>query len=173
MNENRPLLTAVAAICCIATFWSGFRATQLRVKPCAARNTRSYSARTWLLEIHWTSVPGLGGWRRRRRSCFPWAVCWQPDFDEGIGNFFAGEAMLGMKVLGISLIGTFLMALCGATIGFFLQAKTQNRWTIFLACAAFTSIGATGLPGIKNLLKQVDIAPISTAYAAGDDIMFN
>lgn len=87
-------------------------------------------------------------------------------FDEGIGNFFAGEPALGLKVFSVSLIGTVLMALCGAVIGFFLQAKTQNRWTIFIMCAAFTSIGASGLPGVKSILKRVAESQISVAYAA-------
>lgn len=94
-------------------------------------------------------------------------------FDEALGNFLSGEPGLGLKAMIPFLVALVLMAACGAGIAFFLQAKTQNRWALFLAGAAATSIGTTALPGIKNLVKRVDLMPISVAYGATDNVSEN
>jgi len=87
-------------------------------------------------------------------------------FNDCITHFFAADYHLAMIQVGTFLIGGSIMALAGAVIAYFMQAKTQNRWALFLAGAAFTSMGTTALPGINKLIKRVEIAPISVAYAA-------
>lgn len=87
-------------------------------------------------------------------------------FNDCITHLFAAEYHIAMIQVGTFLIGGSIMALAGALISYFMQARTQNRWALFLAGAAFTSMGTTALPGINKLIKRVDIAPISVAYAA-------
>jgi SPOR domain len=98
-------------------------------------------------------------------------------FNECITHLFAGEFRIGMSQFGIFLVGALIMAGVAAVVGFFLEAKTKNRWTLFLAGAAFTSIGTTALPGISKFIKMADMAPISIAYAAEkpicDDVNFS
>jgi hypothetical protein len=94
-------------------------------------------------------------------------------FNDAISHIFSGEYRIAMTQFGSFLIGATIMALAGAVIAYFLQAKTKNRWTLFLAGAAFTSIGTTALPGINKLMKRVDIAPISVAYGATDTTTCN
>lgn len=94
-------------------------------------------------------------------------------FNDCVTHLFAGEYRASMSLFGIFLVGALIMAGAGAVVGFFLEAKTKNRWTLFLAGAAFTSIGTTALPGINKFIKMVDIAPISEAYAADKTTCFN
>ena len=80
--------------------------------------------------------------------------------------FYIGESQAAMNKLYSFGIGAIIMAACGAVVAFFLQSRTQNRWALFLAGAAATSIGTTALPGFAKLVNMVDIAPISIAHAA-------
>src|SRR5580700_996700 len=84
-------------------------------------------------------------------------------------NLFAGEIYAAMIKTVSFLIGSGLMALAGAVVAYFLQAKTKNRWALFLAGAAATSIATTALPGFAKLVRRVDIAPISVAFAQAAD----
>jgi MFS family permease len=84
-------------------------------------------------------------------------------------HFIAGETRAGLAQVGAFVIGAILMAVAGSVVAFFLQAKTQNRWALFLAGAAATSIATTALPGLAKLAKRVEISPISTAYAQAAD----
>jgi hypothetical protein len=86
--------------------------------------------------------------------------------NDTLTHLFEGEMFQVMTGFGAFIIGGVIMTAAGAVIGHFMQAKTSNRWTLFLAGAAFTSIGTTALPGINKFLKRADIAPISVAYAA-------
>lgn len=162
-----PPLTVGAAISCAATFKAAFIASYTNLQGCA-RTERISKVRAWPLEIHWIMSPawraGAGGGAIASAGQFAGSTT----FDECLGNLFSGEIILAMKLVGIFLIATALMSACGACVAYFLQVKTQSRWTLFLAGAAATSIGTTALPGIKNLLKRVDLAPISTAYAANE-----
>jgi hypothetical protein len=87
-----------------------------------------------------------------------------------LSNLFAGEFSLAMIPLVSFLIGTAMMALAGAVVAFFLQSRTQSRWALFLAGAAAISIGTTALPGFARLVKRVDLAPITVAYAEEQSI---
>jgi hypothetical protein len=93
-------------------------------------------------------------------------------FNECIDHLLAGDP-IGMVQLKAFLIATAALSFCGGVIAYFMQAKTQNRWAWFLAGAAATSIGTTALPGLNKLIKRVDIAPISVAYAADNAACIN
>jgi hypothetical protein len=83
-------------------------------------------------------------------------------------HLLKGELVDAMNVLGIFLFATFLLMCLGGLVGYFLQSKTQSRWMLFLSGATATAIGTMALPVLKPLLRKVDIAPISVAYAAED-----
>jgi hypothetical protein len=85
---------------------------------------------------------------------------------ETLSFAFRMELTAAMYNATYFLVAMALTAICGAAVAFFLESKTQNRWTLFLAGIAATSIGTMALPGIgKVLIKYVDLAPISSAYA--------
>jgi hypothetical protein len=82
-----------------------------------------------------------------------------------LGRFTNGDYR-GVIIQMISfVIATGLIAFAGAVVAYFFQSKTQNRWALFLAGAAATSIGTTALPVFQKLMLRADIAPISVAYA--------
>lgn len=83
--------------------------------------------------------------------------------------FFAGDTLNGVRLLGVFFVATAILMFAGAVVGFFMEAKTPNRWSLFLAGAAATAIGTMALPAVKPLLKRVDLSPISISYAANED----
>jgi hypothetical protein len=86
-----------------------------------------------------------------------------------VGYYYAGEAQNLMTMLTSLCVATIIMIACGAAVGFFLQSKTQNRWTLFLAGTVAISVAAQALPALKPLIRKLSMfAPISAAHAADE-----
>lgn len=85
--------------------------------------------------------------------------------NETLGFCFDGQTAAAMINIADFLIAALFTAACGVPIAFFLQAKTENRWTLFLAGITATSIGTMAVPGFAKFIKRADLAPISIAYA--------
>jgi len=85
-----------------------------------------------------------------------------PDFVERMLTFDSRGAMIQFSSFIICTIG---FAFVGGVAAYFLQSKTQNRGSLFLIAAVFTSVGVQALPTVKKVLKLVDVSPISVAYA--------
>ena len=75
-----------------------------------------------------------------------------------------------MKLFGVFLVATTLLMVAGALVGYFMQSRTQSRWTIFLAGTTATAIVTMALPGLRPLLNKLADVSISSAYAAEDHL---
>ncbi len=164
-------LTAMRAYCCTATFLAGsvpyttygYLLSSLcrlfgmpkppKRKPHHRTNTPLDHIPAWVCGAAGGMIAALGQFIGQT-------------FNEVIQHIADGETNVAMTQIGAFLIGTGLMAITGAVVAHFLQARTENRWALFLAGAAATSIGTTALPGFAKLVKRVDIAPITMAYAS-------
>ena len=74
-----------------------------------------------------------------------------------VNRVFLGDIRSAVNQ-GISfLICTAGFAFVGGVVAYFFQSRTQNRWSLFLIGAVFTSVGFQALPGAKKLLKMADI----------------
>lgn len=80
----------------------------------------------------------------------------------------AGSYNEAGTVFSSFLIAAVALSVIGGVVGHFYQAKSKNRWTIFLAGAAATAIGTMALPGLKPLFRISDLSPISIALAADE-----
>jgi hypothetical protein len=82
-----------------------------------------------------------------------------------VGAGFDAEYVFVMKSLTVFGIATIFLGLLGATVSRFMQMRTKDPFTLFLAGASATAILTMAFPAIKPLIKRVDLFPISEARA--------
>jgi hypothetical protein len=85
-----------------------------------------------------------------------------------VGAAFDADYLFVMKSLTVFAIATMFLGMLGAIVSRFMQMRTKDPFTLFLAGASATAILTMAFPAIKPLIKVVDLFPISEARA--DDL---